>query len=241
MVEATPHWGLLIRGSWIIARPPPWALAILSRTPELGWNPLSCCMIGCWQINSILANIMNIGHKNSIRILNRYTSYEIYWYKFVLQSYHLRKVALISYSLSKAASKAAENNGLIGLISQPPAGSTLAGVWYGQTDDGYHRKQHLLRVVWLTGCSAYAMHLQPKRDTLGIAHKPVPPNGCIFPLALDIIPTSLAVAYSIGKYTNQKLMSHHVTYSPIPRQFSAGRQCWRSAGVSMKLRSMNTS
>ena len=99
---------------------------------------------------------MNIGHKNSIRILNRYTSYEIYWYKFVLQSYHLRKVALISYSLSKAASKAAENNGLIGLTSQPPAGSTLAGVWYGQTDDGYHRKQHLLRVVWLTGCSAYA-------------------------------------------------------------------------------------
>ena len=37
--------------------------------------------------------------------------------------------------------------------------------------------------------------------------------------AIDIIPTSLAVAYSIGKYTNKKLMSHQVTYSPIPRQF----------------------
>ena len=50
-----------------IARPlcePP---AILSSTPELGLTPLSCGMVGCWQINSILANV---GHKNSIRILN---------------------------------------------------------------------------------------------------------------------------------------------------------------------------
>ena len=37
----------------------------------------------------------------------------------------------------------------------------------------------------------------------------------MFPLAIDIIPTSLAVAYSIGKYTNKKSMSHHVTYSQI--------------------------
>ena len=64
----------------------------------------------------------------------------------------------------------------------------------------------------------------------------------MFPPAIDIIPTSLAVAYSIGKYTNQKLMSHHLTYSPIPHQFplSAGHHCWRPAGVSLKLRSLNT-
>ena len=30
---------------------------ILSCTPELGWASLSCGMVGCWQINSILANI----------------------------------------------------------------------------------------------------------------------------------------------------------------------------------------
>ena len=45
----------------------------------------------------------------------------------------------------------------------------------------------------------------------------------MFPPAIDIIPTLLAVAYSIGKYTNKKMMSHHVTYSPIPRQFSSFR------------------
>ena len=50
----------------IIARPPHQPPVILSGTPELGWAPLTC---GCWQINSILANI---GHRNSIRILNQY-------------------------------------------------------------------------------------------------------------------------------------------------------------------------
>ena len=35
-----------------------------------------------------------------------------------------------------------------------------------------------------------------------------------------IIPTSLAVAYSIGKYTNKKSMSHYITYTPIPNQYS---------------------
>ena len=35
--------------------------------PRLGWTPLSCGMVGCWQINSILANI---GCKNSIQIWN---------------------------------------------------------------------------------------------------------------------------------------------------------------------------
>ena len=49
-----------------IGRPPHQAPVILSGTPELGWDPLTC---GCWQINSILANI---GRRNSIRILNQY-------------------------------------------------------------------------------------------------------------------------------------------------------------------------
>ena len=45
----------------------------------------------------------------------------------------------------------------------------------------------------------------------------------MFPPAIDIIPTSLTVAYSIRKYTNKKLMSHHVTYSLISRQYSCFR------------------
>ena len=49
-----------------IARPPHQPTVILSGTPELGWAPLTCV---CWQINSIL---VNIGHRDSIRILNQY-------------------------------------------------------------------------------------------------------------------------------------------------------------------------
>ena len=52
-----------------IARPPNQPPVILSGTPELGWAPLTCI---CWQINSFLANI---GHRNSIRILNQYPSW----------------------------------------------------------------------------------------------------------------------------------------------------------------------
>ena len=55
-----------------IARPPHQPPVILSGTPELGLTPLTCV---CWQINSILANI---GHRNSIRILNQYPFDEIY-------------------------------------------------------------------------------------------------------------------------------------------------------------------
>ena len=62
--------------------------AIFSSTPEPGRAPLSCGMVGCGQINSILANI---GYKNSVQILNQYPfglSYEMYEYgivyKFVL-------------------------------------------------------------------------------------------------------------------------------------------------------------
>ena len=47
------------------------------------------------------------------------------------------KVALISYSLSKAASKAAENNGLIA-ADKPSVDSTLARVGYGQIEVGFH-------------------------------------------------------------------------------------------------------
>ena len=36
----------------------------------------------------------------------------------------------------------------------------------------------------------------------------------MFPPAIDIISTSLAVAYSDVKYTNKNLKCHHVTYSP---------------------------
>ena len=42
----------------------------------------------------------------------------------------------------------------------------------------------------------------------------------LFPSAIDIIPTSLVVAYSFGKYINDKSMSHCVTYSPTHNQFS---------------------
>ena len=42
----------------------------------------------------------------------------------------------------------------------------------------------------------------------------------MFPPAIDIIPTSLPIDYSTGKYTNQKSMSHYITYSPIPNQYS---------------------
>ena len=65
------------------------------------------------------------------------------------------KVALISYSLSKATSKAAENNELISLIgpTQPPAGSTLLAVpqpeWgMGKSDDGYHCKTAVTGGSW---------------------------------------------------------------------------------------------
>ena len=59
-----------------IARPPHQPPVILSGTPELGWAPLTC---GCWQINSILANI---AHRNSIRILNPYP----FWWKILIRA-----------------------------------------------------------------------------------------------------------------------------------------------------------
>ena len=60
--------------SWPIARPPHQPPVILSGTPELGLTPLTCV---CWQINSILANI---GHRNSIRILNQYP----FWWNLLI-------------------------------------------------------------------------------------------------------------------------------------------------------------
>ena len=54
----------------------PSAPVILYGTSELGWAILTC---GCWQINSILANI---GHRNSIGILNQYP----FWWNILIQS-----------------------------------------------------------------------------------------------------------------------------------------------------------
>ena len=59
------------------------------------------------------------------------------------------KVTLISYSLSKAASKAAENNGLITLIS-PPLAVPWPGWGMGQTNDCFQCKQQLPEVVRLS-------------------------------------------------------------------------------------------
>ena len=59
-----------------IARPPNQPPVILSGTPQLGWAPLTCV---CWQINSILANI---GHRNSIRILNQYP----FWWNILIRA-----------------------------------------------------------------------------------------------------------------------------------------------------------
>ena len=59
-----------------IARPPNRPLVILFGTPEVGLAPLTC---GCWPINSISANI---GHRNSIRILNQY----LFWWNILIRS-----------------------------------------------------------------------------------------------------------------------------------------------------------
>ena len=68
-------------------------------------TPVGLAMAGCWQINSILANI---GHRNSIRVLNQYP--------FCILKI---TVALICCRWSKVQSKPGENNGLI----RPPAES----------------------------------------------------------------------------------------------------------------------
>ena len=95
--------------------------AILSCTSGLAghpWTPLNCGMAGCWQINSILSNI---GHKNSIRILNLHPFMKsinmniicLFYKVFIILKI---KVALIDCSWSKAPSKAAYN-GLMALIT----------------------------------------------------------------------------------------------------------------------------
>ena len=122
------------------------------RYPELGWSPLSCGMVGCCLIYYILANI---GHKNRIRILNK--SIYLFYTDLVILDI---MVALISCSLSKVTPKAAENNGLITVISP-----LLAVPWpewgMGCADDGYHRKHQLGDVIRLMGCSSYARYQRP--------------------------------------------------------------------------------
>ena len=49
---------------------------ILCGTQELGWAPFTH---GCWQVNSILTNI---GHRNSIWILNQYP----FWWKILIRA-----------------------------------------------------------------------------------------------------------------------------------------------------------
>ena len=70
-----------------IARPPYQRPVILSGTPELGWAPLTC---GCWQINSISANI---GHRNSIRILNQYP----FWWKILIRAWFISFIKFLSF------------------------------------------------------------------------------------------------------------------------------------------------
>ena len=95
----------------------PWGPSHHLRTPKLGWTPLSCGTAGCRQINSILANI---GNKNSnsnsnfetVPLLMKYFNISIDYLFYQFFTILEIKVALISYSLSKAT----KNNGLIALI-----------------------------------------------------------------------------------------------------------------------------
>ena len=76
----TKAWQLRLRSHhWpgiLIARPPHQPPVILSGTPDVGLAPLTC---GCWPINYISANI---GHRNSIRILNQYP----FWWNILIRS-----------------------------------------------------------------------------------------------------------------------------------------------------------
>ena len=67
-------WRSAVDAQVIIARPPHQPPVILSGTPEVGLAPLTC---GCWPINSISANI---GHRNSIRILNQHP----FWWNILI-------------------------------------------------------------------------------------------------------------------------------------------------------------
>ena len=129
-----------IEGMWVIIidRAPCEPPAILSCNPELGYTPLSCGMVAWWHINSILANL---GCKNSIWILDQWSLHMKYMNRSIDNLFYKGviileiKVALISYSLSKVAWNAVENNCLIAFISptQPPAGSILVGVGYSMS------------------------------------------------------------------------------------------------------------
>ena len=78
----------------------------------------------------------------------------VYWFYQIFIILEM-KVALISYNLSKATSKAAENHGLMAwkAPTEPPAGSTPASVGHGQTRWWLPPKQQLAMVVGLTGSS----------------------------------------------------------------------------------------
>ena len=84
----------------IIARTQRQPPAILSRTPQLAsiplWPQMGLVMAGCWQINSILANI---GRRNSIRILNQYPFFWniLIWAQFIciLKLFAFKKLKLL--------------------------------------------------------------------------------------------------------------------------------------------------
>ena len=64
-----------------------WALIHPLQHPRAGWltpwTPPHCDMACCWQIDSIL---VNIGRKNSIRILNQYPFWwnKLIWAQFIV-------------------------------------------------------------------------------------------------------------------------------------------------------------
>ena len=101
----------------LTTRPPCESPAILSCTPELVWTLLSCGRI-LNQYGSLLIKYINMS------II--YLFYKV----FIISEI---KVALMNYSLSKAASKAAKHNGIIALISLHSASCWqyhgMIGVW----------------------------------------------------------------------------------------------------------------
>ena len=127
-------------------------------------------------------------YKNSIRILNQYTFLQclmkcmnmgiVYLFYKVLIILEI-KVALISCSLSKAASKAAENNRLIA-ADKPPAGSTLARVGLWANRWWLPQETAVTRVVRLTGCSPYGSHLGHNGLTLYVLNFSERKKTCIY-------------------------------------------------------------
>ena len=81
----TSSFDFLNQFNYYIARTQRQPPAILSSTPQLAsvplWPQMGLVMAGCWQNNSILANI---GRRKSIRILNQYPFWNVLiWAQFI--------------------------------------------------------------------------------------------------------------------------------------------------------------